>query len=122
MTNPFSFARKFCAVLVPVIALAFTSCEVKKTEEGKAPDVDVDVKDPGNLPKYEVKKTEEGRMPDVDVSADPGKLPDVEVKGPDVEVKTKKVEMEVPDVDVKTPEEQRAEAGATATPAPTATP
>lgn len=44
-------------------------------EPGKAPDVDVrgpDVNvEGGNLPEYEVKKTEEGKMPSVEVTPPP---------------------------------------------------
>lgn len=43
---------------------------------------------------------EEGRMPDVEVEA--GKAPDVDVRGPEVDVDTEKKEVEVPDVDVDT--------------------
>lgn len=46
---------------------------------------------------------EEGRAPDVDVSVDPGKLPDVAVRGPDVDVGTKEKVITVPDVDVDIP-------------------
>ncbi|MFC5051937.1 hypothetical protein ACFPK9_15145 [Rubritalea spongiae] len=68
-----------------VTGLFLTSCEVEKTEEGKLPEVDVDV------------KTEEGKLPEYDVET------------ADVEVKEKKVEVTVPDVDVKMPDEQKEE-------------
>ena len=48
---------------------------------------DVDVKD-------------KGKAPDVDVSVEPGRVPDVDVRGPDVDVTTKEKEVTVPDVDV----------------------
>jgi hypothetical protein len=59
--------------LAAVITLA--GCEVKQTEEGRMPDVDVTVKDDGNLPKYDV-------------------------DAPDVNVGTKVTTVTVPDVDV----------------------
>ena len=53
---------------------------------------DVDVKDEGKLPDV-----------DVDVQTEPGKAPDVDVHGPDVDVGTKEETVTVPtDVDVKT--------------------
>ena len=48
---------------------------------------DVDVKDPGTLPS-------------VDVDATPGDAPDVDVRGPDVDVQSKEKKVTVPDVDV----------------------
>ncbi len=70
-------------IILPAIALAFSSCEVKKTEEGKMPEVKM-----------------EG-----------GKLPKYDVEGPDVKVEKKTIDLPdkitVPDVDVVTPEEKR---------------
>jgi hypothetical protein len=73
------------------LVLATTACTVKKTEEGRMPDVDVEVKDEGNLPKYDVD------APDVDVDIEKRdvKVPDVDV---DVDTETKQVP--VPDIDV----------------------
>jgi hypothetical protein len=48
---------------------------------------DVDVKDKGKPPK-------------VNVSVERGRVPDIDVRGPDVEVKTQEKEITVPDVDV----------------------
>lgn len=48
---------------------------------------DVDVKD-------------EGELPDVDMQVEPGRAPDVEVRGPDVDVHAEEREITVPDVDV----------------------
>ncbi len=59
---------------------------------------------------------EEGRAPDVDVSVDPGKLPDVDVRGPDVDVGTKEKVITVPDVDVDIPSENEKEIDASAEP------
>jgi len=50
---------------------------------------DVDVKD-------------DGKLPTVDV--EPGRMPDVDVKGPDIDVGTKEKTITVPDVDIKTKE------------------
>ena len=57
---------------------------------------DVDIKD-------------EGKLPNVDVDVDDGRLPDVDVRGPDVEVKTDTVEVPVPDVDIDLPKENENE-------------
>lgn len=48
---------------------------------------------------------DEGKLPEVDVDAEPGELPDVDVRGPDVEVDSEQKEIEVPDVDVETEKE-----------------
>jgi hypothetical protein len=48
---------------------------------------DVDVKDPGKAPK-------------VNVDVESGRLPDVDVRAPDVDVGTTEKEITVPDVDV----------------------
>ena len=52
---------------------------------------DVDVKDTGKLP-------------DVDIDAEPGEMPEVDVRGPDVEVGTEEKQVTVPDVDINTEE------------------
>ncbi|MGK0189210.1 MAG: hypothetical protein ACI9R3_005027 [Verrucomicrobiales bacterium] len=70
-----------------VAAISLSSCEVKQTEEGALPDVDVDVKG-GNLPKYDV---------------DAGDI--------DVGTKTKTIEVEVPTVDFDSPAEDEVEDG-----------
>jgi len=77
--------------------------EVKQTRGGELPSVDVD---PGEMPEYDVEQTQEGELPSVDVDADPGRLPEVEVRGPDIEVGRDTVEVPVPDIDVEMPEEQ----------------
>ncbi|MBL9081427.1 MAG: hypothetical protein JNL96_04495 [Planctomycetaceae bacterium] len=48
---------------------------------------DVDVKDPGKAP---------------EVHVTPGRAPDVDVRGPDVDINSKQKEVTVPDVDIKT--------------------
>lgn len=88
------------AVLAVVSVLfSFTACEVKKTEEGKAPTVEVEE---GKMPKYDVNTA------DVDVNKK-----EKEVTVP--KVTTEKKEVTVPDVDVTMPSEQPA---TTATPNP----
>ncbi len=47
---------------------------------------------------------DEGELPDVDVQTEPGRLPDVDVEGPDVDVRTEERVIEVPDVDIETEE------------------
>lgn len=49
---------------------------------------DVDVKDPGKLP-------------DVDMQVEKGRVPDVDVRGPDVDVKMEEREVTVPDVELE---------------------
>lgn len=57
---------------------------------------DVDVKDEGKLPDV-----------DVDVQATPGEAPEVDVHGPDVDVKSKEETVTVPtDIDVQTEEKK----------------
>ena len=48
----------------------------------------------------DVDVNDKGKMPAVKV--EPGRAPDVDVRGPDVDINTKKTEVTVPDVDVKT--------------------
>lgn len=48
---------------------------------------------------------DEGRLPDVDVEATPGEMPDVDVRGPDVDAHMEEKKVTVPDVDVHTEEE-----------------
>lgn len=70
--------RKQIALTIPALLIMLAGC-------------DVDVEDKGKLPEVDVK---EGRMPDVDV------------RGPDVDVKTDTVEVPVPDVDIDLPKEE----------------
>ena len=55
---------------------------------------DVDVKDDGELPKVDV---------------DPGRAPEVDVRGPDINVETEEKTITVPDIDVDVPEEHENE-------------
>ena len=57
---------------------------------------------------------EEGELPAVDV--EPGEMPDVDVRGPDVDVGTETETIEVPDVDVDVPGENEAEVDASTEP------
>lgn len=50
---------------------------------------------------------EPGKMPDVDVQADPGEAPDLNVRGPEVDVQEKKETVTVPDVDVQVDQEEK---------------
>jgi hypothetical protein len=53
----------------------------------------------------EVEKKQEGEMPKVNVEG--GKMPEYDVKGPDVKVEQQKKEITVPDIDIITPKEKR---------------
>jgi len=75
-----------------LLTVSTTGCRVRQTQEGEAPDVDVEVKG-GQVPKYDVD------APEVDV-----KTRDQEVTVPtDVDVKTEKRTVKVPEVDIKPP-------------------
>lgn len=51
----------------------------------------------------DVDMKDKGKMPEVDVKE--GRAPDVDVRGPDVDVGTDKKTITVPDVDVRVPKE-----------------
>lgn len=75
-----------------LLTVSATGCRVRQTQEGEAPDVDVQVKG-GQIPKYDVD------APKVDV-----KTENREVTVPtDVDVKTEKRTVKVPEVEVKPP-------------------
>ena len=57
-----------------------------------------------------VRQTEEGEMPDVEVKG--GELPEYDVSTADVDVKTKETTIEVPTIDVQSPSENEAEEAA----------
>jgi hypothetical protein len=57
-----------------------------------------------------VRQTEEGELPDVEVKG--GELPEYDVSTADVDVKTKETTIEVPTVDVQSPSENEAEEAA----------
>ena len=69
---------KICAALA-IPAIAFSACDVKKTQEGELPNV----------------KVEGGQVPKYDVDA------------PEVVVEKEKKTITVPDVDIITPKEKR---------------
>jgi hypothetical protein len=62
--------------LLPALLLSLSACNVRQTEEGEAPDVDVE---PGRLPEYDVdparirveSDTKKVIVPDVDVVVPP---------------------------------------------------
>ena len=76
-----------------LLAITAAGCDVDVADKGKLPKVNVDV-EPGRVPDVDV------HGPDIDV-----KMKDKTVKVPDVDVKTKDVNVKVPDVDVRIPRE-----------------
>lgn len=88
--------KVMAGVLIPAFAFCMVGCDIDKTEEGRLPDVDVDVEG-GKLPKYDVETA------DVEIGSKKAEitLPDV-----DVDVDTKKHEITVPDIDVTMPDEK----------------
>lgn len=88
--KPASISRVLVGALLLNTALLFTACEVKKTQEGEAPEVTVKE---GQMPKYDVDTAK--------VSVDSEKK---EVTVPKVTTEEKTVN--VPDVDVTMPGEQ----------------
>lgn len=81
------------ALIVASSAIALSGCEVDKTEDGEMPDVDVDV-DGGKLPEYDV------RGPDVSVGTE-----EKTIKVPDVDVDMEEKQITVPDVDIDLPDD-----------------
>lgn len=80
------------------LVLVSTGCDVEQTEEGRLPDVDVEVSgDAGALPAYDVD------APEVDVQMEEKQI---EVPDVDVDVDTEDATIEVPDVDVTLPEDK----------------
>jgi len=74
-----------------LLSVSMTGCKVRQTQEGKMPDVDVNVKG-GQAPKYDVDTAK------VEVSTEKR-----DVNVPKVNVSTEKREVEVPKVNVKPP-------------------
>ena len=83
--------RSFAALLAVASFATLAACDVDKTEEGQAPDVDVNA---GELPEYDV----EG--PDVNVGTTTEN-----VQVPDIDVDTTTQTVETPTVDVDAPQE-----------------
>lgn len=71
--------RKLILACVPLAAISLAGC-------------DVDVQDPGAPPTVDV---------------EPGRAPDVDVQGPDVDVRTEERTIDVPNVDVDVTSEER---------------
>lgn len=90
-------------ILGATVALSLSSCDVKQTQEAKAPTVSVS---PGQMPKYDVDAAK--------VTVEPEKK---EVTVPKITTEQKTIT--VPDVDVTMPDEQASPA---ASPATTPTP
>ena len=85
------------ALMLVSVGLVSTGCSVDKTQNAKAPDVDVDV-DPGRWPKYNVK------WADVDVGTTTKT-----VTVPKLEWRREQVEVQVPYIDIKGPGGNREE-------------
>lgn len=94
------------------LPLLFTSCEIEKTQDMKMPEVNVDA-EAGELPDVDVVVKDKGELPKVDVDVESGKLPKFDVDGPDVDVSIEKktVEIPVPKVDVDLPNDKPGVAG-----------
>ncbi len=95
------FKKKLHFALLPLIAalclLPLVACSVEKTQEGKLPDVDVEV-EKGQLPHYDVDTAE------VTVTT---KEKEVKVPDVDIEVKTETKTIELPDIEVTMPDEKK---------------
>lgn len=103
-TMRFAFNKFIAGGVLPLfLAFGLAACDVEQTEEGDAPDVDIEAES-GELPEYE--QTEEGRLPDVDVNVEEGKLPKYDIDAPDVNVSLQKRTVTVPKVIVVTEEEE----------------
>jgi hypothetical protein len=74
-----------------LLGLSFSACDVDRTREGEAPNIDID---PGRLPEYDVD------TPEVEVGTERR-----EVEVPDIDVNSERREIEVPDIDVRMPSE-----------------
>jgi hypothetical protein len=68
--------RIFGAIVAPAFALALGACTVDQTQEGEAPEIDVEA---GQMPEYEV------RPADVDIGWDT-----TQVRTPDVDINTRR--------------------------------
>lgn len=83
--------RSLTALLAVASFAALAACDVDKTEEGKAPDVDVNA---GELPEYDVDAA------DVNVGTTTEN-----VQVPDIDIGTTTETVETPNVDVDAPKE-----------------
>lgn len=77
-----------------LMAIASAGCDMDVADKGKLPDVDVTV--------------QPGRVPDIDVHGPQvdARLKDKTVTVPDVDIHKKEVNVKVPDVDVRIPKEE----------------
>lgn len=91
--------KKLIFLLLCSGALCWTSCEIKKTDDGKLPKVDVKTEE-GKLPKYKV------NWADVNVGTTTRT-----VKVPKVKVVMEEEEVKVPYIDVQMPDEQGDDTG-----------
>jgi hypothetical protein len=97
--------RTTASILSLTTFMLLGGCDVEVEQPGELPKIDVDG-DPGQLPEYEMRQTQEGKLPSIDVDIEPGQLPEIDVRGPDVDVGTEPVVVPVPDVDVEPPPEE----------------
>jgi uncharacterized lipoprotein len=89
---------KLALLLAVFLVLPLAACQVRQTEEGELPEVEVQG---GNMPEYDVDTA------DVEVTTR-----EADVTVPDVDVTTEERTITVPDVNVRTPEENREEEAA----------
>lgn len=89
---------KLALVLAASLVLPLAACQVRQTEEGEMPEVEVKG---GEVPEYDVDTA------DVEVTGE-----ERQVTVPDVDVTTEERTVTLPDVDVKSPEENRQEEAA----------
>ena len=82
---------KIALLLAATLVLPLTACQVRQTEEGEMPEVEVQG---GNVPEYDVDAA------DVEVSTTP-----TDVTVPDIDVTTQERTVPMPDVDVIPPSE-----------------
>ena len=89
---------KIALILAASLVLPLTACQVRQTEEGEMPEVEVQG---GQAPEYDVDAA--------DVEVTPEERP---VTVPDVDVSTQERTVTVPDVDVTSPDQNRQEEAA----------
>lgn len=89
--------RKIMPLLLILLLVPLTSCQIEREQEGRLPDVDVDV-EPGRLPEYDI------QGPDVEVG-----VTKRTVTVPKVIVVQEEETVEVPYIDVDVPGAERKE-------------
>jgi uncharacterized lipoprotein len=85
-------------LLAAFLVLPLAACQVRQTEEGELPEIDVQG---GNMPEYDVDTA------DVEIGTR-----ETDVTVPDIDVTTEERTITVPDIDVRSPEENREEEAA----------